>query len=121
MSPIPIERFLRDIDEKWTARGPKITFRVIGSTALMLQTDYMRGTKDSDVLGMDPIIGSVSVDLLALAGKGTTIYQRHQVYLDVVSTGVLFLPILLSGDPWKPFPGSFDRSTSSRLTCRMWW
>jgi hypothetical protein len=46
-----IEHFLRDIDSRWP--GPiaaPVTLRVLGSTALLLQTDYARGTKDSDVL-----------------------------------------------------------------------
>ena len=51
MSPSPIENFIVAIDQAWTGDpGPKILLRVIGSTALMLQADYVRGTKDSDVL-----------------------------------------------------------------------
>ena len=57
MPPTPIERFLLDIDAKWPSGGPKIALRVLGSTALMLQTSYLRGTKDSDVLAQlsDPL------------------------------------------------------------------
>ena len=61
MSPTPIELFLLNIDAEWPAGGPKILFRVIGSTALMLQTAYSRGTKDSDVLGVDPKGGRQAV------------------------------------------------------------
>jgi len=92
MSPTPIERFLQAIDEQWPATEPRIPFRVLGSTALMLQTAYIRGTKDSDVLGVDPIIGKVAQDLLALAGKDTALHRKHHVYLDVVGSGVPFLP-----------------------------
>jgi hypothetical protein len=88
----PIERFLLDIDAKWPVSDSKIPLRVIGSTALMLQTAYLRGTKDSDVLGMDPIIGSLAAGLLAMAGKDTSLHRQHQVYLDVVGSGVPFLP-----------------------------
>jgi len=84
----PIERFLLDIDAKWPVSDSKIPLRVIGSTALMLQTAYLRGTKDSDVLGMDPIIGSLAAGLLAMAGKDTSLHRQHQVYLDVVGSGV---------------------------------
>jgi hypothetical protein len=92
MSPTPIERFLLDIDANWPVSDPKITFKVIGSTALMLQTAYLRGTKDSDVLGVDPVIGQVAEALLALAGKDTLLHRQHKVYLDVVGSGVPFLP-----------------------------
>jgi hypothetical protein len=76
MSPTPIELFLLNIDAEWPAGAPRILFKVIGSTALMLQTPYSRGTKDSDVLGVDPIIGSVADALLALAGKGTKAWSE---------------------------------------------
>lgn len=99
MSPTPIEGFLLDIDSKWPAGGPKIPFRVIGSTALMLQTAYIRGTKDSDVLGVDPVIGKVAEGLLALAGKDTPMHRQHQVYLDVVGSGIPFLP---HSPTWHP-------------------
>ena len=92
MSPTPIERFLLDIDAQWPVSGARIPFRVIGSTALMLQTAYSRGTKDSDVLGVDPVIGQVGDALLALAGKDTALHRKHHVYLDVVGSGVPFLP-----------------------------
>ena len=99
MFPTPIERFLLDIDAQWPASGAKIPFKVIGSTALMLQTAYIRGTKDSDVLGVDPVIGAVADALLVLAGKGTSLHCQHQVYLDVVGSGIPFLP----GPPrWNP-------------------
>lgn len=92
MSPTPIELFLQDIDARWPATESRIPFRVLGSTALMLQTNYIRGTKDSDVLGVDPIIGQVAEALLSLAGKDTPLHREHQVYLDVVGSGVPFLP-----------------------------
>jgi hypothetical protein len=92
MSPTPIERFLLDIDAHWPMRGSKIPLKVIGSTALMLQTAYLRGTKDSDVLGVDPVIGAIADGLLAAAGKGTPLHRQHQVYLDVVVSGIPFLP-----------------------------
>lgn len=45
-----LEEFFRDIDRHWRLPGPeKVPLRIIGSTALMLRTDYARGTKDSEV------------------------------------------------------------------------
>lgn len=92
MSPTPIDLFLLDLDAKWPTGGPKIPLRVIGSTALMLQTDYVRGTKDSDVLGVDPVQGKVAENLISLAGEHTRLHRKHQVYLDVVNSGIPFLP-----------------------------
>ena len=46
-----INDFFIDIDRHWGASTEgKIPLRIIGSSALMLQTNYERGTKDSDVL-----------------------------------------------------------------------
>jgi hypothetical protein len=92
MFPTPIDPFLLDLDAQWPTGGPKIPLKVIGSTALMLQTDHVRGTKDSDVLGVDPVQGQVAEDLIALAGEHTRFHRKHQVYLDVVNSGLPFLP-----------------------------
>ena len=48
--PLVIEWF-EDLDARWDRPTPeKIRLKIIGSSALMLQTSYERGTKDSDVL-----------------------------------------------------------------------
>lgn len=44
-----IEQFLAELTQRWS-HPSNPTLRVIGSTALMLRTDFVRGTKDSDVL-----------------------------------------------------------------------
>jgi hypothetical protein len=45
------EEFFRDLDAQWPRPvDAKIRLRLIGSAALMLQTNYQRGTTDSDVL-----------------------------------------------------------------------
>ncbi len=47
---MPIDAFFQDIDSKWPeVDANRISLRLIGATALMLQTDYDRGTKDSGV------------------------------------------------------------------------
>ena len=92
MSPTPVELFLLDVDAHWPLTAPRIPLKVFGSTALMLQTTYVRGTKDSDMLGVDPILGTMAEDLLRLAGKDSTLHRKHQIYLDVVSAGVPFFP-----------------------------
>ena len=107
MPQTPIERFLLDIDAHWPAGGPRIPLKVLGSTALMLQTAYLRGTKDSDVLGVDPVVGGLADALLSMAGKDTAMHRQHQVYLDVVGSGIPFLP---HPPRWNPM-----ENLSSRL------
>ena len=71
-----IREFLAEIDARW-----KISLQVIGSTALMLQTDYDRGTKDSDVLESAGVSGAVGKRLLALAGKETDIEKQFRSFI----------------------------------------
>jgi hypothetical protein len=87
--------FFRDIDARWNAPpGPRIRLQIIGSSALMLQTGYERGTKDSDVLETQDLTDDAKARLLDLAGEGTELHKRHRVYLDVVPNGIPFLPQL---------------------------
>lgn len=44
-----VERLLAELASAWP-HASRPTLRIIGSTALMLRTDYDRGTKDSDIL-----------------------------------------------------------------------
>jgi hypothetical protein len=85
--------FLTELDRLW---GPlpsrKLRLSVIGSAALMLQADYERGAKDSDLLetaALDPLTRE---RLLLLAGPGTKLHARHRMYLEIVSSGFPFLP-----------------------------
>jgi hypothetical protein len=65
-----LEKFIVAIDHAWVAgSAPKILLRVIVSTALMLQVDYIRGTKDSDVLEAADIPPEIKAQLLSLAGS----------------------------------------------------
>ncbi len=88
-----VEDFFRDIDANWA--GPevaRIRLRIIGSAALMLQTDYERGTKDSDVLETTELLEKTKARLLQLAGKGTDLFARHRMYVEIVNSGLPFLP-----------------------------
>jgi len=85
-----IEAFLREVDAAWRQPGPRIPLRIIGSTALMLQTAYYRGTKDSDVLETDEVTDAVAERLLLIAGQDTDIHKRRAMYLDIVRRGVPF-------------------------------
>lgn len=89
------ERFLDDLDERWTVPLPEpLTFRVIGSAAQFLQTTYERGTKDGDVLRAerDGFDDTVCDELERLAGKKSEMLARHGVYLDLVRSSLPYLP-----------------------------
>lgn len=86
----PVEAFLLELDEAWPETAGKLRLRIIGSTALMLQTSYVRGTKDSDVLETDELTDDIRERLLRLAGPETSLHQRHRLYIDVVRRGVPF-------------------------------
>jgi hypothetical protein len=96
-----IEDFFCEIDSKWEPESPRVTLRVIGSGALMLQKDYVRGTKDSDILETLDLGQQVQARLLSLAGKGSDIHQRRKLYLDLVPNGIPFLP---HPAQWKEVP-----------------
>ncbi len=88
-----VDDFFRDIDGRWgTPAAAKIRLRIIGSSALMLQTDYERGTKDSDVLETNDLTAGIKKRLLDLAGAGTPLHERHRIYIEFVSSGLPFLP-----------------------------
>jgi len=89
-----IEEFLSEIDRRWKPAGPtKIKLDVIGSGALMLQTNYARRTKDSDVLETRILEEKNIRDaLMALAGKGSDLHKHYGIYLDIVQSSLPFLP-----------------------------
>lgn len=89
----PIEDFFLDIDNRWKPlNGKKVVLRIIGCAALLLQSDYMRGTKDSDILETQYTTGTVKKNLLGLAGPGTDIHKRHRMYIEFVKDPIPFLP-----------------------------
>jgi len=88
-----IKPLLEEIDRRWKpAEHGKITLRVIGSSALMLQTGYVRGTKDGDVLETRGMTVEVKSRLLELGGDGTDLHKRFGIYLDVVVGALPMLP-----------------------------
>lgn len=111
--PTPVEDFLLAIDARWGGTpGSRIRLRVIGSTGLMLQVDYVRGTKDSDVLEAADLTPEVKARLLALAGEGTPLAGAHRMYLDIVGSGIPFLPM---APVWNPVPGLDARLVHFRV------
>ncbi|CAN5890384.1 hypothetical protein BH11MYX3_BH11MYX3_14760 [soil metagenome] len=95
-----VEEFFRELDGLWPERSlPKIELKIMGSSALMLQCGYERGTKDSDVFETRELTSAIRMQLLALAGPSTELHRRRRMYLDIVSNGIPFLP----GKPlWHP-------------------
>lgn len=65
---------------------------MIGSGALMLQSDYNRGTKDSDILETASLTPEIRERLLQLGGIGTTLHKKHSMYVEIVAHGLPFLP-----------------------------
>lgn len=97
-----IEEFLGALDAGWKwATGNRIRLDVIGSTALMLQTSYRRGTKDSDVLETSELAPRTQERLRELGGPGSALHKKHRLYLDVVTNGIPFLP---QQPRWWPRP-----------------
>lgn len=97
-----IEALLKDIDTRWPLNrrdGVPVTLRIIGSTALFLQTDYRRGTKDSDVLETADLDPETSAALLEVAGQGSLLHKRHRLYIEIVGGAFPFLAV----EPkWRP-------------------
>ena len=92
-----VERFLGGIAEAWEG-GLVPTLRIIGSTALMLQTPHTRQTKDSDILETADLGLETQARLLQIGGPGTALARRWKIYVDVVPNGLPFLPL---GPCWR--------------------
>jgi len=107
-----ISDFLQAIDAAWQPPEPApIVLRLIGSTALMLQTDYVRGTKDSDVLETADVLAETRTRLLDLAGPGTQIHRAHRIYIEFVGHAI---PFLSQSPTWKPV-SALDSLASFRI------
>jgi len=90
-----IRDFFVEIDQLWSqqeAHGRKARLSIIGCGALMLQASYQRGTKDSDVFETTDLTDDVKRRLIAIAGAGTELHRRRNLYIDIVANGVPFLP-----------------------------
>lgn len=98
------EAFLDDLDRAWTDRLPtRLPFRVLGSTALFLQTTYGRRTRDGDVLRTlaDGFDEDVRAELERIAGPTSALHRAHGLYLDLVGDEV---PLLPRPPLWHAFP-----------------
>lgn len=99
-----IKNFFLELDRMWPqpeANGRRVRLPLIGCGALILQTGYERGTKDSDVFETPALAAEIKQRLLALAGSGTALHERHSIYIDIVANG---LPLLPHVPVWHPVP-----------------
>jgi hypothetical protein len=88
-----ISALLTDVDRVWRpTRTGKTALHVIGASALLLQSDYGRATKDSDVLETAALDDDVKARLLALAGADSSLALKHRLYIETVPLGLPFLP-----------------------------
>lgn len=98
-----LDEFFLAIDREWAREtSTRLRLSVIGSGALMLQADYRRGTKDSDVLETLDLSRDIQNRLVRIAGPGTTLHQRWKLYLDIVANGIPFLPADARWHPVAP-------------------
>ena len=58
----------------------------------MLQADYERGTTDSDILETTELDAEMKKRLRELAGYNSRLHARHGMYLQIVLSGIPFLP-----------------------------
>lgn len=86
----PAESFLTELAVRWTGR-PTI-LRILGATALALQLDHPRRTRDADVFETTELDDETRTLLLDLAGPGTELAERWQLHVQIVRNGIPFLP-----------------------------
>ena len=87
----PVEALLRALDLSWAWPGPSpLRLEIIGSTALMLQTGYERGTKDADVFETTTLSIDTRDMLLSLGGPDSELSRRHRMYVEIVGSGIPF-------------------------------
>lgn len=97
-----IDELFVELDRRWTpAEVHKRELRLIGSGALMAQLDDRRGTKDGDVFETLELTPDVQRRMLQIAGSGSEIHRRLRLYVQIVSSGIPFLP---RAPCWHPLP-----------------
>lgn len=88
-----IEDFFHRIEKLWRPTNQEpIVLNIIGSIALFLQTNYIRGTKDMDILKINDLSKEIWEQLKTIAGKGSDLAQSCRLYVDLVGSGFPFMP-----------------------------
>lgn len=89
-----MEKFFLELDKQWKTLGEEpIQLSIIGSTALFLQSDYQRGTKDTDFLEIDEISENAFKAILKLGGKGSPLSKKFRLFIEIVKRPIPFLPV----------------------------
>jgi len=87
------KQFFAAIDAEWRpTTSARVQVSIIGCSALMLQTAYERGTKDSDVFETIDVAQETIDQLVRIAGRGTPFHDKHLMYVDIIGNGFPFLP-----------------------------
>jgi len=76
----------------------KLPLRVIGAGALLLQTEYDRGTKDSDILESSAIDATTQRRLVDLTKRGSPLHRRWLTFIEFVPRS---LPLLPQAPRWR--------------------
>jgi len=96
-----VDEFFEQLDRLWDPEDGRVALHVIGTTALVLQTNYERGTKDGDVLEVPSLDPATSERLRAVGGPGSPLHHGTGMYLDLVGLGV---PLLPAEPLWHEYP-----------------
>ncbi len=86
-----VERFFAELAKTWRHTS-RPTLHIIGSTALMLQTDFDRQTTDSDIFELGDLDASIAEQLLELGGRGSRLEKQWKLHIQIVKNGIPFLP-----------------------------
>lgn len=88
-----LDDFLIELDQLWVPLGEEpYPLHLIGSMALFLQSNYRRGTKDNDILEVSSMSQNLTKQLQKIGGQGSRLAKKHRLYLDIVGSGIPFLP-----------------------------
>lgn len=88
-----IESFLKDMDRVWKKKEePPLPLKVIGGSSLILQYNYGRPTKDTDIIEVKELTDEIKKKLKRLAGKDSHLCKKHHLYIDIVFRALPFLP-----------------------------
>ena len=87
-----IEALLAEIDSLWPTVAEPVRLSIIGSGALLLLTDFRRGTKDGDILETAELEAATRARLLSVAGRGSEVHKRRKIFIEVVPHALPFLP-----------------------------
>ena len=98
----PWNSFLSDFDRGISTR---LVLHCLGRCYQPLKNGLPRPTADIDVCEVAP--SSAKNDVLALAGEGSALHQKHRVYVQVVT--IASLPYYYEERLNEPFRGAFRR------------